>query len=187
MRCVASSLVAAILTLLMVLTSVSASACDLTCWLHQAHSDCLTVSTAMSGKDTAMSMPADMDMGPDNSSSMTGSDWSVNVMPGHSKSMSPEMDGVTGRFDPVTRHEMRTSTLPDHSKGISSCTHEPCSQTSVSVPPPAGDHCQPSFLHWVAVSISSPISLWIGFHWIQPETPPLKILVANRLVTTLRI
>ncbi len=187
MRCVISSLVAAILSLLMVLTSVSASACDLSCGLHQAHSDCLTVSSVTSGKNTSMSMPSDMDMGSDHSSSMTGSDTSMNLMPGHSMSMPPAMEGVTERLEPVTKPEMSTSAMPDHSKGIPSCTHEPCSQTSISMSPPAGDHCRPNFLQWVAVSISSPTNLWIGVHWIGPGTPPPKILVANRLVTTLRI
>jgi hypothetical protein len=187
MRCVISSLVAAILSLLMVLTSVSASACDLSCWLHQVHSDCHTVSSPISDQNTAASMPSGMDMGPDRSSSVTGSDTSMNVKPGHSMSMSPAMEGVTGRLKPLTKPEMSTSAMPDHSNGISSCTHEPCSQTSVPVSPPTGDHCWPSFLHWVAVSISCPINLWIDFHWIKPGTPPPKILVANRLVTTLRI
>jgi hypothetical protein len=186
MRRVTTSL-AVLLSLLLVLTSVSASACDLSCWLHQAHSDCLTISSAMSGKNLAMPMPSDMDMGPDDRSSMTASDATMNVMLDHSMSVSPEMEGVTERFDAAAKPEMRTSAMTDHSKGISSCTHEPCGQTSVSVSPPAGDHCQISFLHWEAVSLSSPIDFWIGFHRIRPGTPPARILVANRLVTSLRI
>ena len=166
MRRVITSL-ATILSLLLVLTSVSASVCDLSCWLHQAHSGCPTVSSGISGKNTAMSMPSDIDMSPDRSSSMTASDASINVMPDHSMSVSPEMEGVTERFDTLTKPEMRTSTVPDHSKGISSCTHEPCSQISISVSPPVGDHRQRSFLHRVVVSISNPMNLLNGFQWIR--------------------
>jgi hypothetical protein len=185
MRRVITSL-ATILSLLLVLTSVSASVCDLSCWLHQAHSGCLNVSPGISAKNTTMPMPSYMDMSPDRSSSITASDTSMNVMSDHSMSVSPEMEGVTERFD-TTKPEMRTNIVVDHSKGISSCTHEPCSQISVSVSPQVGDHRQPSFLHWVVVSISNPINLLTGFHWILRGTPPPKILVANCLVTTLRI
>jgi hypothetical protein len=185
MRRVITSL-ATIMSLLLVLTSVSASICDLSCWLHQAYSGCLNISPGISDKNIAMPMPSDMDMSPDRSSSITASDTTMNVMPDHSMSVSPKMEGVTERFD-TTKPEMSTSIVADHFKGISSCAHESCSQISVSVSPQVGDHRQPSFLHWVAVSISNPIDLLNGFYWIRRGTPPPKILVANCLVTTLRI
>src|SRR5579862_9074112 len=109
MRRFGSSLAASLLSLLMVSASVSASACDLSCWLNQAHSDCHTETkdgAAMSmssdmhvrsgeservagpqmGADLAtdsMPMPSGMDMGPDNSENMAGADTNLNARPAH--------------------------------------------------------------------------------------------------------
>jgi hypothetical protein len=218
MRGVRSSLVALVLSLLMVSTSVSASACDLSCWLHQAHADCLTVGSVTADKDGAamsmpsdmdmhpvesermvgahigadatavpMSMPADMDMGPDDSNSMASSDANLNARPGQTLAMPPQLEGVTESFGRAAKAEMGTRAMLNHSGTLSSCMHEPCSQTSMSVSPPTGDHSQTSSLHWMPIGISNPVSLWIGFHWIRPGTPPAKILAVDHLTTTLRI
>ena len=218
MRGVKSSFVALLLSLLMVSTSVSASACDLSCWLYQAHSDCLTVGSVTADKDgpamsmpsdmdmrpdeserlvgapmgedataLSMSMPPDMDMGPDESNSMASSDANLNARPGQTLAMPPQLEGVTESFGRAAKAEMGTRTMVNHSGTLSSCMHEPCSQTSMFVSPPAGDHSQPSSLHWMPASISNPVNLWPAFHWIRPGTPPPKILAVDHLTTTLRI
>jgi hypothetical protein len=133
-----------------------------------------------------MSMPG-MDMGSDQGESPTGSDTVVGVLRGHSMSMSPSREMATRRFEQATKPAPRTDTLHDHSKGMSSCTHETCSQLSTSASPPRVDHSQPNSLQGLAVSISSPVNLLVSFHWVQLGTPPPKLLTADRLITTLRI
>ena len=91
------------------------------------------------------------------------------------------------RFEQATKPATRTDTMHDHSKGMSSCTHETCSQLSTSASPPGADHSQPNSLHRLAVSISSPVNLLVSFHWVRLGTPPPKLLTADRLITTLRI
>ena len=185
MRSITTSL-AALLSLLLVSAPVSAWACDVSCSSHQEHSDCHASATP-SENDTAMSMPAGMDMGSDQSESPTGSDTVMGTVPGHYMSMSPQQEMATRRFEQATKPATRTDTLHDHSKGISSCTHETCSQLSTSASPPGADHSQPNSLHRVAVNISSPANLLVSFYWVQLGTPPPKPLTTDRLITTLRI
>ena len=185
MRSITTSL-AALLSLLLVSAPVSAWACDVSCSSHQAHSDC-HASVTTSKDDTAMSMPPGMDMGSDQSEGPTGPDMTTSAVRGHSMSMSPQQEMATRRLEQATKPATRTDTFHDHSKGVSSCTHETCSQLSTSAPPPGADHSQPNSLHWLAVSISSPVNLLVSFHWVQLGTPPPKLLTADRLITTLRI
>ena len=178
---------AALLSLLLISAPVSAWACDLSCSSHQVNSDCHTSATA-SNDDTAMSMPADMDMGSDQSESPVRPDTIMTVARGHSMAMAPlQQEMATRRFEQASKPATRTGTMDDHSKGVSSCTHETCSQFSTSASPPDAVHSQPSSLHWMAVSISSPLNLLIGFHWVLLGTPPPKLLSADPLITTLRI
>ena len=185
MHRVASSL-AGLLSLLLISSPVSAWACDVSCSSHQAHSDC-HASAKTSKDDTAMSMPPGMDMGSDQSASSAEPDAAMGAVRGHSMSMSPQQEMATRRFEQDTKPATRTDTLRDHSKGISSCTHETCSQLSTSASPPGADHSQPESLRWLAVSISSPINLSDGFHWIRLGTTPPKLFAADHLITHLRI
>jgi hypothetical protein len=184
MRSITASL-ATLLSLLLVSAPVSAWACDVACSSHQAHSDCHASATT-SNEGAAMSMPG-MDMGSDQSESPTGSDTLVGAARGHSMSMSPQQEMATRRVEEATNPATRTGTLHDHSKGMSSCTHETCSQLSTSASPPGADHTQPNSLHRLAVSISSPVDLLVSFHWVRLGTPPPKLLSADPLITTLRI
>src|SRR5580692_4065077 len=81
-----TTLLAALLSLLLVSAPVSAWACDLSCSSHQAPSDC-HASAKTTGDDTAMSMPSGMDMGSDQSESAAGPATVVGVMSGHSMPM----------------------------------------------------------------------------------------------------
>ena len=185
MRSITTSL-AALLSLLLISAPVSAWACDVACSSHQAHSDCHSSAT-ISKDDTAMSMPPGMDMGSDQSESPMGPDTVLSAAPGHSMAMSPQQEMATRRFEQATKPATRTGTMHDHSKGMSSCTHETCSQLSTSASPPGADHSQPNSLHCLAISISSPGNLLVSFHWVQLGTPPPKLLTADRLITTLRL
>ena len=185
MRSITTSL-AALLSLLLISAPVSAWACDVSCSSHQAHSDCHASATTTKD-DTAMSMPPGMDMGSDQSESPMGPDTVLSAAPGHSMAMSPQQEMATRRFEQATKPATRTGTMHDHSKGMSSCTHETCSQLSTSASPPGADHSQPNSPHRLAVSTSSAINLLVSFHWVRHGTPPPKLLTADRLITTLRI
>lgn len=185
MRGISSSW-AGLLSLLLISSPISAWACDVSCSSHRAHSDC-HASAKTSKDDTAMSMPPGMDMGSDQSASPAESDAAMGAVRGHFMSMSPQQEMATRRFEQDTKPATRTDTLHDHSKGISSCTHETCSQLSTSASPPGADHSQPDSLHWLAVSISSPVNLLVNFRWVRLGNPPPKLLTADRLITTLRI
>jgi hypothetical protein len=193
MRRIVGSL-AALLSLLMVSTSVSASACDLSCWLQRAHSNCRAEGFATWGIDMAMSMPSDMDMGTNHSAGMIVAGTAVMIVPStavttpvHSMSMSAQAQIPTKRFDCATKSETGTTGMPDHSKTVSSCTHEPCSQPWASVSPPRGDHSQLSSPHPMAISISNFHNLCIGATSIRLGTHPPKLPAVERLITTLRI
>jgi hypothetical protein len=185
MRRTTSSL-AALLSLLMVSTPVSAWACDLSCSSRQARSDC-HFSTTTSKDDTVMSMPPGMDMGSDHSESSMGPDAVISGMPSHSMTMFPHQEMAAQNFEQAAKSEMRTGAAHDHSKSVTSCTHETCSQVSTSTSPPGADHSQPNSLQRIAISTPSPVNLWIAFHWIRPGTPPPELLTADPLVATLRI
>ena len=93
MRSTTSSL-ATLLSVLMVSTSASASVCDLTCWLHQAHSDCHGVSSVTKSEEgTAVSMSSDMDMSSEESEPMiTAPRTEADAMTDDSMSMPPDTD-----------------------------------------------------------------------------------------------
>src|ERR1017187_3718868 len=145
----ATNALAALLSVLMVATSVSATTCDLTCWLRQGHSDCHSVGSVAAVKGTNMSIPGDMDMSSGHGEGVTGSGTSVNPMPCHSMS----------------------SDMADHSTALSPCPHELCGQISASTPPPSGGQSQCNSLHWTTIVILSPVNLGMGLHWIKLGIP----------------
>src|ERR1700688_177389 len=100
MRSMTTSL-AALLSLLLISSPVSAWACDVSCSSHQAHSDCHDSATATKD-DTDMSMPAGMDMGSDQSEGPTESDSVMGAARGHSMSMSPQQEMATRRVEGPT-------------------------------------------------------------------------------------
>ena len=218
MRGVRTSSAALLLSLFMVSTSVSASTCDLSCWLHQAHSDCSTVGAATTNLDSAamsmpsgmgmpqgegesmagpqlgeedttasMSMAPDMDMGTDDGERMASSRANLFASLRHSVVMPPQLEGMTESFIRAGKAAMGSRAVLNHSGTLSSCLHEPCSQTSMSASPPTSDHSQPSSLHWMPTSVSNPVNIWSAFRCINPESPPAIVLAVDHLTTLLRI
>jgi hypothetical protein len=179
---------AALLSVLMVSAPLSASACDLSCWLHQTASDCHSASSATEGNQRMMPPSSAMDMSPEAemsshaTQSNAGPDQSVNASTRHS--MSAPMDMV--RSLQVKKSEVSASTTFDHSKTLSPCSHETCSQASASVSPPRASQAQSVYLHCVAIKVSSRANLSTSSHRIAPGTlPPLNLAVD--LLPTLRI
>jgi hypothetical protein len=192
---------AALLSILMVSTSVSASVCDLSCWLRRADSGCHTGGSDMAGSmAAALSMPPDMDMGPGSDESMTVSTTpgATVTTPGNLVSISTQMrmsmpmfapaQKVTGRFEYAAKAEAGADSMPGHSKTISSCSHEPCAQIWGSTsPPPGAGRRQVKSQHSTTMSISRPASVSLTFQQICIKTSPPELLAIRPLVTSLRI
>jgi hypothetical protein len=196
----------ALVSVLMVSTSLSASACDLSCWLRQAPSDCHSGSSATEGNQrtmsatsssSAMDMSSAAEMSSHAAQSDAGTDHIVNAgayqsMPVHS--MSAQMNMVGSSLQVIRKSELRSSAAFDHSNGrsnrLSLCSHETCSQVSAS--PPRASRAQVSYLaclaylHCAAIPISTLANLSTGSRRITSETPP-PINLAVDLLTTLRI
>ena len=185
-RRITSSL-AALLSLLLISTSASASVCDLSCTFRQTHPACQTVSSAVNDKQTSMSMPPGMDMGSGQIESMEGPDTGIYAIPDHSNSMSSRMVMTAERFEQAAKPETGTNATVHHSKTVSSCTHEPCSQISAFISSSRVDRSQIDSLHWIAVSILSPLNPCFTFHRIRVQTLPPRMLAVDRLTTSLRI
>jgi hypothetical protein len=186
-RSIASPL-AAVLSILMVSAPAFASSCDLSCWLRQTHSDCHAVVGATPDKDAAMS--SRMDMGPENGDGMAmdlGSGVSMNGMPGHSMSMSPQTKATAWRSRHAMKPEIPADPMPENSKALPLCAHGTCSQISASTSPPGGEHSQPDSVPWAAAAVSNPATFWTGFPEREPGTPLPEVRAGNRLLITLRI
>jgi hypothetical protein len=197
MRWLTGSL-AALLSLLMVTTSVSASVCDLSCWLRRAHSDCHGASSATNDNAMAMAMPMDMGAGTHDSAEMGEPDTATVTTPGNFVSMTDRMrmsmpmfaqaQKVTGRFEYAAKAEAGSDSMPGHSKTISSCSHEPCAQIWGSAsPPPGADRLRVNSRHFTTMSVSRPASVSMSFQQICIKASPPELLAIQPLVTSLRI
>jgi hypothetical protein len=209
--------VALLLSLLMGSASVSASACDLSCSLRQAHSFCDTAKMVSPNNDGAsMSMSSDMDMHSGKSELMTEPNMDADA-PSHTMSMPSGMDMGPDRSNSMVdsetnlisslTHPMSTSpqlgmvegfvrsanigrgsrAMVDPSGNLAPCMHEPCSQVSMSNSPPTENHPQPAGLRWMSAYNASPVNTSANFQWIRPKSPPIKPIAIDRLTTTLRI
>jgi hypothetical protein len=152
----------AILIISLFLMSSWASACDLSCALAKLHSGCQTQSTLSPKQPATDSMPADMPMGGDT-------------------------ETAQGQGSHTENSDFNRSMAMVHWDS-KLCVHQPCSQISASVFPPQVNHSQADYLHWIVISISSPVSLSAAFQWIRIEPSPPKILATMHLrATALRI
>jgi hypothetical protein len=103
------------MSLLMVSTSVVASACDLSCLLHQAQPDCHARGSA-TAKEAGMSMSTGvaMDMGPSESQRMTPPRDGTGTAAQESMSMPADMDMGSERRDSPVAVNARTNAKPSH-------------------------------------------------------------------------
>lgn len=196
-----TALFAALLSMLMVSSSVSATTCDLSCWLGHGHSDCHMHGRAVSGgASMPMSPTIDMDMNssvpkhttastaPDDSTLMRvymemGSDASVNSM-----AADTSMNATRGLLMSLSpQPEMEESAMHHHSGTPSSCIHGACGQIASSSSPPSAAQAQPHFLQGVSVHIGSIVGPRPDMQWIRIESPPPEILSAESLLTVLLI
>lgn len=175
--------------MLMVSASLSASACDLSCWLRETPSDCHSGGSATEDKQgmmyasSAMDMSSEAEMGSHSGQRGASADHIVNADARHS--MSADMDMVRNSLQANAKSEVRSSGAFDYkerSKGLSPCSHETCSQASASTSPPRASPGQPAYLH-AAIDVLSPANVTNFSYRIAPGRPPSTNLAVDRLAT----
>ena len=187
-----TSCMAALISLLFVFTSISASACDLSCSLRQGQDKCHS-RVSMSGEETgaamASTMPMPMGMRSDQMQDMmapaeigTGHPWTPNRL----TPMSSQSEIAVERLIELSKPRMSSTALPDRSRDLSSCAHETCSQIWASASPPGAGHLQFYFVHHAPVPFSVAPILWMHSDCIKTGSPPAE-LHEEPLATNLRI
>lgn len=180
----------ALLSAFMVFAPLSASACELSCWLHQTDSDCHSAVQATEPSQSSISAPSAMDMSAEGGMSSPGlqheaaADYTVSATAHHS--MTAQMDVVRGPLE-VNRNEANSNSGFNHSKTLSRCAHETCSQASASASPPSASGNQPAYhQHSIDVNGGNPANFLRISPGAAPGTAP-PIMPAAGLLTTLRI
>lgn len=154
---------AALISILVVFASISASACDLSCWLRQGQADChpgMSVSGGENAASMAASMAMPMGAGPDGMQHMMASDAGVGTL--------------------------LSTALPDHSRNFSFCAYGTCGQLSFSASPPGTGHAQPQLLSYAPARSSVVTTSWTRGDRIKTGSPPPS-LHTEPLATILRL
>ena len=175
-------------SLLLTFAPLSASACDLSCWLERNAPDCHQLGPATENAQGAMSGGSDMDMGSgadatrSKAQSVAVPDHAVSATTHHS--MSTQMDMRRGSIQIVQKSD--GSARLDRSNALSPCGHGTCAQAATSSSPPSGGHAQLAHLQFVAVHALNLAKPLTTTRQSAPETsPPVSLLLD--LLPTLRI
>jgi len=168
---------ATLLSLLLAATSVSASACELSCWLHVADSDCHNAGSSQTRKASPVNSKSSvMEMKSHHCGRSIGN-HTINGAPGYSASstIAIRMHGA--------------DVVPETSKAAWSCTQDECRQPSASMSLPRGNisRTDPLPVHAIDIGILHPASLNASSCRSSLENPPRGIPAADRLTTSLRI
>jgi hypothetical protein len=179
MRTIASPL-ATLLSLLMATTSLAASACDLSCWLHVEHSDCPIAGSLSADKAVAAtSAPAGTPMTPHHCGSMIASRTSSGSA--HSVLSSTAIPTL------LVRHSRR----PESPRGpwtFSSCTREECGERSAFTLPSKADRSQTVSSYSTEIRFLSSFNPRPTSRSKRLESPPSEASAADcSPLTTLRI
>jgi hypothetical protein len=164
---------ATLLSLLLAATSVSASACDLSCWFHLADSDCHIVGSSPTRKvGPANSKPSAMEMTSHHCGRSIGN-HTINGAPGRSASsaIAMRMHGAGS----------------DGSRTISSCTQEECRKPSASTSPAQRNLSQTDSSPAEEIGSLNLFSFTVNSQEKRLERPPSGIPALDRLTTSLRI
>lgn len=188
MRAVAR-LLPMLLSVLLVFAPLSASACDLSCWLQRNTPDCHRLGSPSDDNQQTMSEASEMDMSsgahtrPGNTHSVAGSDHAVNAVVHHS--MPTQMDMHRGSLQIMQKSDASSNARFDDSNALSPCGHGTCAQAATSSSPPRAGRAQPANLQFVAAGALNPATLLTTTR-LAPETAlPLSLLAD--LLPTLRI
>jgi hypothetical protein len=179
MRIIASPL-AALLSLLLATTSLAASACDLSCWLNAAHSDCPIAGSPSAPKAVALtSTLARTSVTPHHCGSTSASRTSN--ASGHS---APSSTAVPAS---LVRHSRQTES-PGSPWTFSLCTQKECGERSAFTLPSKADRSR-------TLSSRSTKVRFLSFFNPRPtsrsrrlESPPFEVSAVDYSpLTTLRI
>lgn len=190
MRTVAR-LLPVLLSLLLTFAPLSASACDLSCWLQRNAPDCHWLGSAggdtqgMMSEGSEMDMSSGADTGATNAQTSGAPHRTVNAVAHHS--MSTQMDMARGSLQLIPKSDASSSARLDHSNTLSPCGHGTCSQAATSVSPPSAGHdAQPVHLQFLAVDMLNPAKPLTTSRQAASETPPPVSALAD-LLPPLRI
>ena len=177
-------------SLLLTFAPLSASACDLSCWLERNAPDCHSLGSAAENAHGAMSGASDMDMssgagtGATTAQNSSAADHNVNAVVHHS--MPKQIDMHRGSLQTVQKADASSSARFDDSNALSPCVHGTCAQAATSSSPPSGGHAQLAHLQFVAVHALNLAKPLTTTRQSAPETsPPISQLLD--LLPTLRI
>jgi hypothetical protein len=177
-------------SLLLTFAPLSASACDLSCWLERNAPDCHQLGPAAENAHGAMSGASDMDMSSGaetwatNPQTSAGPDHAVNAVVHHS--MPTQMDMHRGSLQIMQKSDASSSARFDDSNTLSACVHGTCAQAATSSSPPSAGHAQPADLQFVAVHALNFAKPLPTSSRAAPETsPPVSLLLD--ILLTLRI
>jgi hypothetical protein len=168
-----AKLLPAMLSVLIVPTSVSVSACDLSCWLHQASPECHSASPGTEDRMTAssmMEMSAEMEMGSHAVRIQQPLEGRASSATRHL--MFAQMKMTRRAPQVISKTEVRAGATFDHSKALSPCSHEMCSQDATSSSPPGtSQSCSPD-LHLAVICVSTPANPLTRSNPVAPGAAP---------------
>jgi len=188
MRAVARSL-PMLLSLLLIFVPLSASACDLSCWLQRNAPDCHWIGSPAENSEGTMSDASDMDMnsgvetGTTNAQTSAGSNHAVNAGVHHSMPTQKDMRG--GSLQIVRKSDASSIARFDDSNTVSPCGHGTCAQAATPSSPPREGHAQPANLQSVGAGALNPATPLTTTR-LALETAPRLSLLAD-ILPTLRI
>jgi hypothetical protein len=179
---IVASPLAILLSVLMAATSLSASVCDLSCWLHVAHSCLIASSTAAPKVVAVTSTPPATSMTPHHCRSLMGT-----RTPNTSRN---SVRQATGMPLPLEKPSHRTAARMNAGGDpgtFSSCTQEACNQRSAIRFPSRADKSQTVPAHLAEIRIVSSFNPSPTSRSRRLESPPSEVLTVGSPLTTLRI
>jgi hypothetical protein len=179
-----------LLSVLLTFAPLSASACDLSCWLQRNAPDCHWLGSTAENAHGTMSGASDMDM---SSRAETGATHAqTSAVPDHAvsatthHSMSPQMDTRRGALQLIQKSDASSIARFDDSNTLSPCGHGTCAQAATSSSPPRASHARPANLQFVAAGALNPAKPLTTTRQAPPETSLPASLLAD-LLPALRI
>lgn len=177
-------LLPALLSVVLVFAPLAASACDLSCWLHQTDSHCHSVSSATENNQTSASSKMDMSSEAEMSSHGIqchgGSDCSASAGT-RPHSMFVQMDMIRDSLQVMQKFDV--SAMFNYSKRLSPCSHETCSEALASGSAPSASRNLPAYLYCAAIHVSSPEGFLTTPRPTAPGTSPHITLAIDPLIT----
>ena len=180
-------LLPAMLSVLMASTSVSVSACDLSCWLSQASPECHSAGPGTEDRMAAsstMEMSAEMEMGSHAARIQQPPEGRASSVTRHL--MFAQMKMTRRAPEVISKTEVSAAATFDHSKVLSPCGHETCSQAAASSSPPGTSRSRSPGLHWAVIRVSIPANPLTSSNRMLRGAPPLINHPAN-LLSPLRV